>query len=56
MDFCLRFDIPSGALPVGLGLDFDFEPEDFGPDLPFGLLLLAEGFEAAILARMRVWE
>ncbi len=56
MDFCLRFDIPSGALPVGLGLDFDFEPEDFGPDLPFGLLPLAEGFEAAILARMRMWE
>jgi hypothetical protein len=56
MDFCLRFDMPSGALPVDLGFDFGLlAPEDFeGPDLPFGDLPLVEGFDAAILAARRV--
>ena len=55
MDFCLRFEIPSGALPVGFE-DFDFgllAPDLAGPDFPFAPLPLVEGFEAAILERMR---
>lgn len=47
MDFCLRFEMPSGAEPVGFGFD-DFE--DFAElDLPFELLPLTEGLEGAIL-------
>jgi hypothetical protein len=50
MDFCLRLDMPSGALPADLGfedlalglLDPDFV---LGPDLP-----LEEGLDGAILA------
>ena len=37
MDFCLRFDMPSGSLPAVFGFAEDF-PEDLPPpDLPFGL-------------------
>lgn len=53
MDFCLRFEIPSGALPVGFE-DFDFgllAPDLAGPDFPFEPLPLVEGFEAAILEK-----
>lgn len=52
MDFCLRFDMPSGALPVGF--DFGFadllEPP---PDFPFELLPLTEGLVAPILTARR---
>jgi hypothetical protein len=54
MDFCLRFDMPSGALPVGFA-DFAFgllAPDFAGPDLPFDEVLpLVEGLERPILAR-----
>jgi hypothetical protein len=52
MDFCLRLDMPSGALPVGFA-DFPDDLDDFefllGADLPFGLLPLVEGFVAPIM-------
>lgn len=48
IDFCLRLDMPSGALPVGLA-DLDFA-EDLPPlDFDLELLPLTEGFEGAIM-------
>ena len=49
-DFCLRFDMPSGALPVG----FDFDLEDLlelPPDFPLAPLPLVDGLVAPIVAK-----
>lgn len=57
MDFCLRFEMPSGSLPAPLPppLDFDFDDEDldedFDEDLPLGLLPFVEERVGAMFVR-----
>ena len=53
-DFCLRFDIPSGALPVGFDFDFDFEDLlELPPDFPLAPLPLEAGLVAPIFDESR---
>jgi hypothetical protein len=52
-DFCLRLDMPSGALPVGFDFDFDFENLlELPPDFPLAPLLLVDGLVVPILGKV----